>query len=178
MSFSLLRTPAFRFVLTFLLSYVMANVVYGVYIEALGNEPDWFTTVVSQLTVVSLQSAGINAALAVNPHAPTWLLQIDNHTILSVYEGCNAVNVLIVLNAFFLAYTNTHPARWKWVVAGNVLVYGANIVRLLLLCWVAIHFKSYFYYVHKYAFTAAIYAVVFLVWFFWIRQSRKAPEAS
>jgi hypothetical protein len=40
-------------------------------------------------------------------------------------------------------------------------------MRINLLFWVAKNYATYFYYVHKYIFTAALYVIVLLLWWVW-----------
>jgi exosortase/archaeosortase family protein len=57
-----------------------------------------------------------------------------------------------------------------FIPLGLVLIYAANLARVTGLFFIAEYWQEYFYYVHKYAFTAFIYLIVFILWWWWIEK--------
>ena len=60
--------------------------------------------------------------------------------------------------------------------AGILMIHLANVIRIALLFWVAKHHETWFYYVHKYIFTAALYVIVLLLWWVWVSKMIKTND--
>lgn len=161
--------PALRFLGYFLGSYFVLNLIYGVWIESLGQHPDAMTHLVSDQSGKILELLGYNASVILNTTAPTVKLMNGGQTVLNVFEGCNGVNVFIVFFSFVLAFGGRRRRMVWFIPLGLVAIHAANLIRILFLFWLAEQGSNYFYYFHKYLFTAAIYAVVFVLWWIWIK---------
>lgn len=162
--------PAIRFLVIFLALYIGLNVVYGLWITSYGNNPDAATHMVTQHTSALLTVLGEETSTL--PKLGTASISIVKglRTVISVFEGCNSINVMIVFVAFVFAFGGK-PKTMAWFIpAGLVLIYMLNLVRVLALFYVAEYWEQYFYYVHKYAFTAFIYVFVFALWWIWIER--------
>jgi hypothetical protein len=48
-----------------------------------------------------------------------------------------------------------------------------NLLRILLLYEVALHFPENLYFFHKFFFTGIIYLLVFILWYFWVNEVKK-----
>jgi exosortase family protein XrtF len=164
--------PALTFLGIFLAVYLVGNTVYGVWIDRLGPVPDFFTHVVTRQSAALLTSLGTPLEAVINPSGPTVFLQREGDTILNVYEGCNGINVMIVFLAFVFAYGGSASTMSWFIPLGLVLIHAGNLVRVMLLYAVVVHFPDYFYYVHKYIFTASLYGAVLVLWWWWVRLNR------
>ncbi|HEY3406231.1 MAG TPA: exosortase family protein XrtF [Ohtaekwangia sp.] len=160
--------PAFIFLGKFLGIYIAGNLLYGVFVESFGNQPDVVTSSVSYQASVILSWFGEQSSATNSTEKPTVLLQRSGHTVISVYEGCNGINVMIVFIAFVLAFSGKKKMIVPFIGIGLLILHISNLIRILLLYYVAISFENYFYFVHKYLFTAALYVVVFVLWAVWI----------
>ena len=97
---------------------------------------------------------------------------------MNIYEGCNAINVVIVFVAFMFAFSGPAKKLSWFIPLGIGIIYIANLLRVGLLFWVAQHYQRYFYYLHKYIFTALIYLVVLVLWGVWIKMVMKQSAPS
>lgn len=160
--------PAFLFLARFLGIYIAGNLIYGLYIESLGPHPDWLTSTATHQTSLFLNWCGEQTSADVNPYGPTVFLNIPGDTVLNVFEGCNGLNVMIVFVAFIVAFGGRRKAMWWFVPSGLLIIHLANIARIALLYVTALQYEDYFYYIHKYFFTAILYVIVFCLWGLWI----------
>lgn len=169
--------PAIRFLSWFLGIYLAGNLGYGIYVEGCKPLPDIFTKAISFQTSWSLNLLGEATNVLPNIDAPTVLLKEGQITILRIYEGCNGVNVLIVFAAFVVAFGGKPRHIMVFILIGMVVLNFANLLRIGMLYWVAKNYQSYFYYVHKYVFTIALYFVVLCLWAIWVyRYVRQQPK--
>jgi exosortase family protein XrtF len=115
-----------------------------------------------------LRSAGFEAEIELNSLRPTVFIKAENKIVISVFEGCNGLNVMIVFVAFVLAYSGPATKICWFVPGGLILIHAMNLFRVAMLYYMARFQPLYFYYFHKYLFTAFLYAVVFGLWWLWI----------
>jgi exosortase family protein XrtF len=162
--------PAFRFLLVFLGLYLAGNILYGLWITSFHGLPDPATRAVSFQTSKVLGLFGYPVSAVRNVHGPTVFMMNEGNIMLNIYEGCNGINVMIVFAAFVVAFGGRVKRLGWFLPAGMVIIHMSNIVRIALLYFVAVGYQHYFYYVHKYVFTAAIYLIVFLLWVVWVAK--------
>lgn len=162
--------PALRFLGVFLGLYLGLNILYGIWISSYGTEPDPATWLVTKQSSAVLNLLGEETTIVANPGAPSVAIQIGLRSALSVYEGCNSLNVMIVFFAFTVAFGGSIKKLGWFILLGLFLIYLVNLVRVIGLFYVAEYWPGYFYYVHKYAFTGIIYLFVLGLWWWWIEK--------
>jgi exosortase family protein XrtF len=162
--------PAFRFLFIFLGAYLTGNVIYGLFIEAYYPAPDPVTYAVAHQTSWVLNVIGDPVSAIRNLNGPTIFIRNGANPGVNIFEGCNGLNVMIVFASFLFAFAGQRQRLIWFLPLGIVIIHLSNIVRMTLLYLVAVHHRNYFYYLHKYVFTAAIYLIVFLLWFIWVTK--------
>lgn len=170
--------PALFFLGKFLVFYLVANILYGLWIESYGEKPDPLTRAVTKQTAWCLETAGFEAEVKDNPSRPTVLVMAESLVVISVFEGCNGLNVMIVFVAFIIAFSGRLRSIVWFIPAGLLLIHLVNLVRVGVLYWMARFQPHYFYYFHKYLFTAFLYFIVFLLWWIWIYKINGKPKRS
>ena len=160
---------ALLFLLKFLGIYLVFNLIYGVWVEGFAPVSDPFTYFVSGQTITLLEFFYDGLDYEYYPHEPLVWLALDKVVIINAFEGCNGINVMILFFAFIIAYKGPLKQTIIYTLGGILVIHLANIIRIALLFVVAERFESLYYFTHKYLFTATIYGVVFLIWFFWVK---------
>ena len=167
--------PSIYFLLKFLGVYFLGNVAYGLFVESFSSGPDFITVHVARQVSSLLNITGESVTVTASHLRPIALLIHDQKSVLNVYEGCNGINVMVVFVAFLIAY----GGRWKNIVwflpLGIVTIHLFNLLRIFGLYVVALNYQEYFYYIHKYIFTAFIYFIVFVLWIIWIFKLNVRP---
>lgn len=160
--------PTIWFIGKFILLYVVLNLLYGAYVEAYRPLPDPATVWVTHQSSFLLGLFGEPAATLRPEGRSTVTILRQGEAIVSVYEGCNGLNVFIVFVSFIFAFSKP-GAKMAWFTAlGLLVIHLFNLARIMLLYWVTIHLPNLMYFTHKYFFTAIIYIAVFLLWYVWI----------
>ena len=162
---------ALVFVAKFLAFYVIANVGYGLFIEAF-DKVDPITLFVTKQASIPINWIYDEISISLNDAAPTAFLNLSGNTVISVFEGCNGVNVGIIFLSFVFAYKGRLRITILFSLLGLLVIYISNIFRVFALFWVAESRPEYLYYMHKYVFTGFIYFVVFLMWIWWVKKTR------
>jgi exosortase family protein XrtF len=162
--------PTIVFLAKFLGMYVAANLLYGVYVTAFEPEPDPVTRWVTANTAMVLRGCNNDATILDKPRRPSIWIIYNDKKILSVYEGCNGINVMIIFVAFLLAFGPVGRTLTWFIPLGLLIIHLVNLARIGLLFWVSIYMPRYLYFTHKYFFTAILYVVVFVLWIWWVRR--------
>lgn len=165
--------PTINFLGKFVGIYLLFNVIYGLWITSYDRQPDPMTIIATKHAGWFLDAIGFETGVLVNEDKPTADLALGERRIVSVYEGCNGINIAIVFLAFVGAFGPYRIALLWFIMSGLLLIHIANVGRIVALFVVSVKLPDYFYFVHKYAFTASIYLFIFLLWMWWVNVNRK-----
>jgi exosortase family protein XrtF len=167
-----LQKPAIRFFATFVGCYLLLNTVYGLWITSMEPAPDGMTVWVARQTSAVVNALGAASTVQINTNEPTVSLLQNKRVIINIFEGCNGLNVMVVFLSFLLAFRGSWKSLAWFLPLGIIAIHVANLGRVGWLFQLSLHQHRYFYYVHKYLFTAIIYLVVFALWVVWVRMAK------
>jgi len=161
--------------------YFVGNILYGIYIDSYINTPDPITYWVTEQTSDLQNAFGGESSIKVNEGIKSISMRYKGDGVVNVFEGCNGVNVMIVFVAFLVAYGGSVKRMVWFLPLGLFVIHLFNLFRIFLLYVAAQHKSQYFYYIHKYFFTAALYVVVIGLWILWVaklstKQSQQVEE--
>jgi exosortase family protein XrtF len=162
--------PTIFFLLKFVGIYIVGNLAYGLYVSSYSPRVDPLTQEVTEQTASCLQITGWEVEVENRSSKPTTYIEFNDQSIVSVYEGCNGVNTMIIFVAFIISLGHLNKRMLWFIPLGLVLIHMANLARIGLLFLVTIKLPNYVYFTHKYLFTAIIYGVVFVLWLWWVRS--------
>ena len=89
-----------RFIITFLLVYVVLTLVYNLYLNLSDGTlyyPDYITNLVAKQTNTLLNDIGYNSSILSHPKEASIQLIVNGKYLARVVEGCNSVSVIILL---------------------------------------------------------------------------------
>lgn len=168
--------PTIFFLGKFLGLYLVANLLYGLYVTPFEPRPDPATRWVSEQTGLVLTTCGWPVEVYDHHRKPTSMMRYDHREVLSVYEGCNGLNTMIIFVAFVFAFGPVSKKLLWFIPLGLLIIHIANLVRITSLFFIAQYRPDFMYFVHKYVFTAALYLVIFVLWIWWVRKFAVASE--
>jgi exosortase H (IPTLxxWG-CTERM-specific) len=101
------------------------------------------------------------------------ILSVPGETFrLEILDGCNGVNVVILLWAALIAY----PAPWKWrligMFGGLVAIQSFNLLRIISLFYLGQFSREAFDFAHLYLWETLIILDAILVFGLWSRRVR------
>lgn len=160
--------PSIFFLAKFIGLYIVLNVAYGFYLNASKGEADFVTKWVTEQTASIIDVYEDKIATGPKDDLKSIFIYKDSQAILSVYEGCNGLNVMVIFISFMIAYGKIGKRMLWFIPVGLLVIHLFNILRILLLFHVTISMPDFLYFSHKYLFTAFIYIAVFGMWALWI----------
>ncbi|MFL0354307.1 exosortase family protein XrtF [Xanthomarina sp. GH4-25] len=162
-----------KFILTFLLVYTVLSVTYKLYLQYGSSEtyyPDYMTNLVAKQSKELLENLGYHAQVIPHPKEPSMKLIINKKYVARVIEGCNSVSVIILFASFIMAFTGRFKATVLYLLAGSVLIYVVNLIRVVILSVGLYHYPWRKDILHTVIFPAIIYGMVCLLWLFWVNR--------
>lgn len=162
--------PAFRFLAIFVGLYLGLNILYGLWISSYDLMVDPATAAVTRQSSLLLNVCGEETSTQPKESAPAISIINPSGIVINVFEGCNGINVMIVFVAFLFAFGGQRKKIIWFLPVGIIIIYLANLIRVMTLYYVAEYWATYFYYIHKYVLTAFLYLLVFVLWWFWIEK--------
>jgi exosortase family protein XrtF len=168
--------PTIFFLLKFLGLYLAGNIVYGLFVTAYEPQADPVTRWVTDHTVAVLNTLGWSGEAVDHPSKATVAIVYESRAIVSVYEGCNGINVMVIFVSFLFSFGPVGKKMLWFMPLGLIIIHISNLARIALLFLVSLKMPDYLYFSHKYLFTAFIYAVVLLLWVLWVKYTSVKPD--
>jgi len=162
-----------KFIITFLIVYAVLTFSYKLYLQHASSEvyyPDYMTNLVAKQSKEMLETLGYSAQVIPHPNEPSMKLIINKKYVARVIEGCNSVSVIILFTSFIIAFTGSFKTTVLYLLAGSVLIYIANLVRVVILSIGLYHYPWRKDILHTVIFPAIIYGMVCLLWLFWVNR--------
>jgi exosortase family protein XrtF len=163
--------PAVLFLVKFLGFYLVGSLLYGFYVNAYDPRPDPVTHWVTEQTATALRHTGHDVDVIDHPSKATTAIRFNKRSIVSVYEGCNGINIVIIFAGFLIAFGPWKKSLLLASLVGVVIIHIFNIIRIAGLFLITVYKPGWSYFTHKYLFTAVIYAVVFFLWIAWVKYA-------
>ncbi|WP_233586678.1 exosortase family protein XrtF [Formosa maritima] len=162
-----------KFIITFILVYTVLTFSYKLYLQYGSSEtyyPDYMTNLVAKQSKELIESLGYQAEIVPHPNEASMKLIINKKYVARVIEGCNSVSVIILFVSFIIAFTGKFKTTFFYLLAGSVLIYIANLVRVVILSIGLYHYPWRKDILHTVIFPAIIYGMVCLLWLFWVNR--------
>lgn len=162
-----------KFILTFLIVYTLLTFAYKLYLDYSDGSkyyPDYLTHLVAQQSESLLTSFGYDAKIEAHPNEPSMKLIINDKFVARVIEGCNSISVIILFISFMIAFAGTFKMTFFYTLAGSVMIYIVNLLRIVILSIGLYHYPWRREELHKVIFPLIIYGMVFLLWMFWVNR--------
>ena len=104
-----------------------------------------------------------------------------NHFGIQMVNGCNALNVTLLLWAAVLAFPASWSQKAKGLLAGTAAIHAVNVVRFVSLFYIGQYNQAWFDFAHWYLWESVMMLdtlVVFWIWVHMVRRSGSMRDAS
>lgn len=165
--------------LAFLLVYMILSVMYKFYLQFSDGSkyyPDYMTHLVAMQSDALLDALGYDVEMLPHPNEPSMKVVLNGTYLARVIEGCNSISVIILFVSFIAAFASKFKTTFFYMLAGSVLLYTVNLLRIVLLSIGLYHFPQQKDVFHTVVFPAVIYGMVFLLWVFWVNRFSKLKK--
>ena len=170
-----------RFILTFVLVYGVLSISYKFYLDFSEDSkyyPDYMTHLLGKQTESVLTGFGYRTSVVPMIEEPSLLVIVNQKSLARIIEGCNGMSVVMLFIAFVVAFSDGFKKTFLFVLAGSVLIYAVNLIRVVLLTVGLYHYPWHSELMHEVIFPLAIYGMVFLLWMYWVNHFSKKVKSS
>ena len=170
-----------RFIGVFIAIYTVLTLGYNYYLKKSdGSEyyPDYMTRLVAQQSKELLNAFNYPTELANHPEESSIKVIIRSKYIARIVEGCNSVSIIILFISFVVAFSDTFKKTFLFILAGSVLIYAANLFRIVILSIGLYDYPWRRDTLHTVIFPLIIYSMVFLLWMVWVNHFTKMKKSS
>lgn len=173
--------PTILFLVKFFVIYLLFFGLYGFFIEQYDTaDPpaaDPITHLITRNCAWAAGVMGYESTIVFNDHLnyeganevtydSMWM---DGIYAISIEEGCNGINIMILFMAFVVAFGGKLLNMLIFIPSGLIFIHLANIARLMLLCLLNVEYSGRaFHFFHKYGFTAVLYVAILILWYLWV----------
>ena len=161
-----------RFIAIFVGSYFVFSSFYSAYLlffESKPVEPDPLTQLVARQSGDLLLGLGYDVEVVMHYTGLSMKIMVGDLFLAGIVEGCNSASIIILFISFILAFYGKTTTTLLYILAGSVLIYSMNIIRIVLLSIGILEYPNYSGFLHSIFFPLAIYGTVFVLWVIWIR---------
>jgi exosortase family protein XrtF len=161
----------------FLGSYFVFSMFYNAYLIFFKSEvyfPDFLTHIVGVQSEALISSFGYNATVLAHQTEPSVKLFVNENYLARIVEGCNSVSIIILFTAFILSFFGKLKATLLYILAGSVIIYAMNIIRIAILAIGLYEYPQYSSFLHSIVFPLIIYGTVFILWVLWVQLFSKS----
>ena len=162
-----------RFIFIFLGSYFLFSSLYNGFLLLYDTDnpvPDPLTQLVARQSGTVMEGLGYeNVEVVMHYTGLSMKLMVDDYFLAGIVEGCNSASIIILFASFVLAFFGSKRSTLLFLLAGAVIIYAINILRIVILAVSIREYPQYSGFMHSIFFPLAIYGTVFILWLIWIR---------
>lgn len=161
-----------RFIFIFLGSYFLFSSLYNGYLILYDTDhpvPDPLTQLVARQSGALMESLGYDVEVVMHHTGLSMKLMVESIFLAGIVEGCNSISIIILFISFVLAFFGRPLTTFMFIFAGSVIIYVANILRIVILAVSIYEYPQYSGFMHSVFFPLAIYGTVFILWLIWVR---------
>ncbi len=92
---------------------------------------------------------------------------------LYIIDGCNGLEAIGLFIGFVVAYPGDNIKRALFIPMGILVIYLANVARIVILAFVQLHYPQGFEFAHDYSTSSIFYIIIFLMFIVWINFGGK-----
>ncbi|UCE66791.1 MAG: exosortase H [Candidatus Zixiibacteriota bacterium] len=92
---------------------------------------------------------------------------------INVVDGCNGIYATAILISGVIAYPASLPHKFYGIAFGFTAVFLVNLIRVISLFYMGLHFPDIFQEVHVYVWQPIIILWAIIVWNFWSKKTEE-----
>ena len=108
-------------------------------------------------------------------NSPRESIKINGKPVIGIVNECNAFKIHLIFSLFIVFIAGNY-SKWLALGLGNLIIYGFNVIRLVILTIIAHFSREQFDFHHEYTFSLLLYLIVFVMWYFYLNEKQKTVE--
>lgn len=95
----------------------------------------------------------------------------------SIADPCNGLDLFVLYTGFLFCFPATGRRRAIFLALGLPAIFAANILRCVVMAWIALYHHSWIDISHHYIFTTVMYVFIFYVWVLYAKKPSYAVQS-
>lgn len=157
------------FVATSFLIYIAWYIVHDFYLLPKTNFINNLINFETKLSVLVLNLLPTNDIYT----AKNASIICNNVRTLRIGEECNGLTLFVLFAGFIMAFPGTLKSKILFIPIGVTIIFIVNILRIVVLAINYKYFRASFSFNHHVTFTYLVYAIIFLMWIYWVNKLSK-----
>ncbi|MDP3939899.1 MAG: exosortase H [Deltaproteobacteria bacterium] len=150
-------------------AFLGAGYYLSIYAPVVERAINPFTAFIAKVSSATLQLLGTDA------HASGTRLA-GRGVSFELRNGCNGVWATIIFVSAVLAFPSTMRAKLIGVAAGFAAIFVINLIRVLSLYYIVLHYPGAFEGAHIYVWQSVVIGAAVLLWLLWARRAVPAAR--
>lgn len=100
----------------------------------------------------------------------------DNNNYLAIHSGCSGFKQMLQAVLLFVFFPGKINHKLWFIPLSVLLMFVANLMRLVPLAYVVYYIPEYFYLFHDYLLRFIFYLIIFLLWLWWYTSFNKSTK--
>jgi exosortase family protein XrtF len=102
--------------------------------------------------------------------APLENIYYHGHNIVSIEDGCNGLELIVLYIGFIVCMPATQKRKWIFSISGAILIYVVNVIRCAGVAYIILYYPRYADFAHHYVFTFIVYGLIIALWLIFSRK--------
>jgi exosortase/archaeosortase family protein len=98
------------------------------------------------------------------------IISIEGRKVIGIADGCNGLELFVLYFGFLLCFPVILKRLILFTVGGLSVIFILNNLRCFMLAWLYLHNYSIANFAHHYLFKMIIYAIIFLIWVWYLKK--------
>lgn len=168
MLFPSLKNKIVRFLLLALAIYVAWFLLYELVLKPYTTLDARFIAFIISNAAFVLDSAGYQTYRAIEEDNMQ-LLGVDGAHPVWIGAACNAITLFAFFTLFIIAFPGPLKKKAWFIPCGLLIIHLSNVLRVIALVLINYYRPQYLDFNHTYTFTVIVYAIIFMLWMWWVR---------
>lgn len=161
--------PLAKFLIRILIISTLWLTLYYSIIKPIGQPDGFLRHSEANLAVSTLDFFGYALNAEDNSEKSTVLFNQDKR-IIGVADSCNGLILFVVFSAFIICIPGKIKPKLWFIPIGVIAIYLINVVRIVCLTLIQIHYPAWLNFNHHYVFTLLVYGFIFFLWTIYINK--------
>lgn len=136
-------------------------ILYDLWLAPQGSFDHWLCNDLVSVSGTIMRVLGFHVFVSENVIGLTGMAGII------IITPCNGMEAMGLFLGFVHAFPGQRWKRWFFSMAGLIVIYMTNIVRIIVLVLTQRYWSTVFDFTHHYSTTAIFYVIVFMLWVIW-----------
>jgi exosortase family protein XrtF len=159
--------PIVKFLMKFISLMLLWKLVYTFVLLENGSTDRLLTHYVSEFSIKVLGWIGYPITSKLN-EIGMYYFYLNGKCQLQIAHSCNGLILFVLFVAFLISFKGDWMLKIIVSIIGCIGIFLINVLRVVALMIVHMHWPQYLDFSHHWLFTAIVYGFVFSMWMLWI----------